>query len=163
MENVESGLRHIGIIHTPFKKAEGTPIQPVFGRDATGTVELFADFAAGLEDLDGFDRIWLVYKLHRSLSYTMRVKPFLDNREHGLFATRSPNRPNSIGLSAVRLLKVNAKTLEVGDVDMLDGTPLLDIKPYIPKFDSHPGSRAGWYDENRVSMTVADGRFVTGE
>jgi tRNA (adenine37-N6)-methyltransferase len=152
-------LRPIGIIHTPFKQVEGTPIQPVFAPDTQGTVEILPEFLAGLKDLDGFERIWLIYHLHCSSPARMHLKPFLDDREHGVFATRAPCRPNPIGLSCVQLLSVRENTLDIGGVDIMDGTPLLDIKPYVPSFDSHSVSRGGWFDERRVRGTHADDRF----
>ena len=152
-------LRPIGVIHTPFKQVEGTPIQPVFAPDTRGTIEILQEFTAGLKDIDGFERIWLIYHLHCSAPARMQLKPFLDDREHGIFATRAPCRPNPLGLSCVRLLSVRNNILEIAEGDILDGTPLLEIKPYVPKFDAHPTARAGWFDEQRVNRTHADGRF----
>lgn len=160
MEKKSPVLHPIGIIHTPFKQVEGTPIQTVFAPETKGTIEIFPEFAAGLKDLDGFDRIWLIYHLHCSPPARLLVKPFRDDREHGVFATRAPCRPNPLGLSCVRLLSVQDHSLEIAGVDTVDGTPLLDIKPYVPLFDSHPASRAGWFDEQRVLRTHADGRFT---
>lgn len=161
METPSLVIRPIGTIHTPFKQTEGTPIQSVFAPDIRGTAEVLPEFAAGLKDLAEFDRIWLVYHLHRSSPARMCLKPFRDDREHGVFATRAPSRPNPLGLSCVRLLSVRDNTLEIAGVDMVDGTPLLDIKPYVPQFDSHPTARAGWLDEYRVDRTQADDRFST--
>ncbi len=149
----------IGIIHSPFTEANGTPIQPVFATDAQGTVEVFEPFAEGLADLDGFDRIWLLYWCHRANEPTMRVVPYRDTRERGLFATRAPSRPNPIGLSCVRLLRVEGNVLHVTGLDVLDGTPLLDIKPYVPSFDSFPGNREGWLGESSTGRIIADERF----
>jgi len=151
----------MGVIHTPHDKCEGTPIQPVYAQEHVGTVALFTKYADGIQDLDGFDRIWLVYFLHCAPPGKMRVVPFRDNREHGIFATRSPCRPNPIGLSCVRLLGIEGQTLRVSGVDMLEGTPLLDIKPYVPEFDSYPDAMAGWFDQLRVNRTHADSRFNT--
>lgn len=156
---MKNRFRAIGIIHTPYESSNGTPIQPVYAQDREGTVELFAPYADGIQDLDGFDRIWLVYHLHCAPAGPLRVIPFRDNREHGVFATRSPCRPNPIGLSCVRLLVIEGNTLRVAGVDMLDGTPLLDIKPYVPEFDSFPNAKAGWLNEQRVDRTRADARF----
>jgi tRNA (adenine37-N6)-methyltransferase len=149
----------IGIIHTPHNTCEGTPIQPVYAQDQEGEVELFGDYAEGIQDLDGFDRIWLIYAFHHAPSGKIRVVPFRDNREHGVFATRSPSRPNPIGFSCVRLLGIEDRTLRVSGVDMLEGTPLLDIKPYVPEFDSFPDAKAGWLGKLRVNRTHADSRF----
>ncbi len=154
-------LRPIGRIHTPFTRQEGTPIQPSTAGGASGTVEVFAAYRQSLQDLDGFERIWLIYLFDRAREHSPLVRPYRDTAVHGLFATRAPSRPNPIGLSAVRLVAINleAGELAVKDVDMLDGTPLLDIKPYIPEFDSFPASRAGWMDVAGCDEGVADDRF----
>jgi tRNA-Thr(GGU) m(6)t(6)A37 methyltransferase TsaA len=149
----------IGIIWSPFKEPKNTPIQPVFAEDTEGTVEVFAPFRDGLQDLDGFDRIWLIYLLHRASKVQMLVTPFRDTCVRGVFATRAPCHPNAIGMSAVRIVKVENGRIQVAGIDVLDGTPLLDIKPYNPAFDSFPDSRAGWYDLNREDRTHADDRF----
>ena len=109
--------------------------------------------------LKGFERIWLIYWLHRGPGSNLLVTPFLDRQQRGVFATRAPARPTPIGLSAVRLIGIKEGVLEVADVDMIDGTPLLDIKPYVPEFDSYPASRAGWFDESNSGSRLADGRF----
>jgi tRNA-Thr(GGU) m(6)t(6)A37 methyltransferase TsaA len=162
MEEREIGLRKIGLIRTPWKEAAGTPIQPSRADEARGVVEVGAEYGAGLRDLEGFERIWLVYWLHRSSGERLVVVPFLDTEERGVFATRSPARPNGLGLSAVRLLGVRGCELDVAGVDMLDETPLLDIKPYVPEFDSYPESRAGWLERARAERKRADGRFAEG-
>ena len=154
-------LKAIGVIHSPFRDAQGTPIQPPFAEDAEGTVEVFPDFTEGLKDLAGFDRIWLLYWFDRAGPARLLVVPFRDTTERGVFATRAPCRPNAIGLSCVRLLSVAGNVLAIGGVDILDGTPLLDIKPYVPKFDAFPNSRAGWCDTMPPSgRTRADDRFA---
>jgi tRNA (adenine37-N6)-methyltransferase len=149
----------IGIIRTPFPRPEGTPIQPAFARQARGEVILEERYADALLDLEGFERIWLIYWWHLNSNWKPRVIPFRDTREHGLFATRVPKRPNAIGFSCVSLLKRVENTLQVGDIDVVDGTPLLDIKPYVPKFDAYPDARAGWLDECGSDRVEADGRF----
>jgi tRNA (adenine37-N6)-methyltransferase len=149
----------IGVIRTPFAAAAGTPIQPAYARGKEGKVIVEENYAAALDDIDGFDRLWLIYWMDRVGAFKPRVVPYRDNREHGLFATRSPNRPNPIGLSVVRLVRRQGRVLYVVDVDILDDTPLLDIKPYVPTFDSHPGSTAGWLDTSGMDRKVADGRF----
>jgi tRNA (adenine37-N6)-methyltransferase len=135
----------IGTIRTPFTEKSGMPIQPVFSQE-TGRVEVFPEYAEGLQDLEGFSHIILIYALARSSGYSLRVKPFLDDVARGLFATRHPCRPNPIGLSIVRLLSRGDDVLEVEGIDVLDGTPLLDIKPYVPDFDLKGDARSGWYD-----------------
>lgn len=158
----ELALTPIGIIETPFREPAGTPIQPSRARGVKGLVRVEPGFLAGLKDLGGFERIWLVYWLHRAPAADLLVTPFLDTLRRGVFATRAPARPSPIGMSAVRLLEVReGGVLEVADVDILDGTPLLDIKPYVPEFDSYPGSRAGWFDESRSEQSVADERFAS--
>ena len=152
-------LEPIGVIETPFREPAGTPIQPSRARGARGTARIDARFHEGLKDLEGFERIWLVYWLHRAPAPRLLVTPFLDTQERGVFATRAPARPSPIGISAVRLLSVNQGILEVEDVDIVDGTPLLDVKPYVTEFDCYPGSRAGWFDETASQRRVADDRF----
>lgn len=154
-------IKPIGIIRTPFRQSAGTPLQPSRSGGAEGTVQVYARFRRGLLHLDGFERIWLIYWLHRVEKPSLRVVPFLDNREHGVFATRAPVRPAPVGMSAVRLLRVRDNgLLDVADVDMLNGTPLVDIKPYVPEFDSFPGSAAGWLEQSDARLRVADGRFT---
>ena len=159
--NTTITLAGIGIIRSPFKEAAGIPIQPVFADGAEGTVEVFPQYADGLNDLEGFERVWLIYWLHKAPPGPLRVIPFRDTVARGVFATRAPCRPNAIGLSCVRLLSVAENRLTIGGVDILDGTPLLDMKPYIPKYDSFPESRAGWCDQTPASApTHADDRFA---
>jgi len=152
-------LTPIGIIHTPFKQAAGTPIQPSVADGAEGTVEVFPDYAEGLRDLDGFDRIWLLYWFDRAREPRMLVKPYMDTVKHGIFAVRAPARPNPIGLSCVRLVAVDGAMLSVADIDILDGTPLLDIKPYVPRFDRFDVERSGWLDHIGSHTGRADSRF----
>jgi tRNA-Thr(GGU) m(6)t(6)A37 methyltransferase TsaA len=153
-------MKEIGRIRTPFTKGAGTPIQPAFAKGAEGRIVVDEAFAEALSDIEGFERIWLVYRMDRAGPFRPLVVPFRDTRERGLFATRAPCRPNPIGLSVVRLLERDGNSLRVADVDMLDGTPLLDIKPYVPEFDSHASSRAGWLDTGGTASEVADGRFA---
>jgi tRNA-Thr(GGU) m(6)t(6)A37 methyltransferase TsaA len=134
----------IGIIHSPFTEAKGMPIQPAGAEGVRGSVELLDRFCAGLRDLDGFSHIILVYHFHLSSGYTLEAKPFLDDVARGIFAMRGPARPNPIGISVVRLVGVDKCTLHIEDVDIVDGTPLLDIKPYVPDFDWRPADRIGW-------------------
>ena len=136
----------IGVIHTPHTRKSDTPIQPSRAKGIRGTIRLLAEYADGLDDLDGFSHIILLYHFHESSGYRLKVKPFLDSQVRGLFSTRAPWRPNLIGLSIVRLVEIAGCTLTVQDVDMLDQTPLLDIKPYVPEFDQHPDVRLGWLE-----------------
>jgi tRNA-Thr(GGU) m(6)t(6)A37 methyltransferase TsaA len=153
------GCHAIGTIRTGFARAAGTPVQPAFARGACGEVVVDERYGAALEDIDGFERVWLVYWMDRAGPFTERVVPYRDTREHGVFATRSPVRPNPIGMSAVRLLRRDGCILHVADVDVLDCTPLLDIKPYVPEFDAHPASRAGWLETAGEDLELADERF----
>ena len=138
--------RPIGTIHTPYKNTKGVPNQPTAGKNVEGTVVMRPEFVAGLKDIEGFSHIFLIYHLHLSTGYSLIVKPFMHEHLRGVFATRSPKRPNSIGISIVRLVKVRGRTMYVKDVDIVDGTPLLDIKPYVPE-DSRKVKRIGWLSE----------------
>lgn len=138
-------LRPIGLIHSPFTDKKQTPIQPTRSQ-AIGRVEILPEFVDGLDGVEGFSYIILLYIFDRSDGFSLQVQPFLDDRPHGVFATRYPYRPNPLGLSIVRLLKRDGNLLEIEGVDVLDGTPLLDIKPYVPDFDIYLGEiRTGWY------------------
>lgn len=152
-------LREIGRVHSQFKQATGTPIQPYRAVDSMGQAVIHEEFRAGLADLAGFDRVWLIYWFHRAAAAKMRVVPYRDTVERGLFATRVPARPNPIGMSCVRLLAVSGNILRLAEVDILDGTPLLDIKPYVPPYDNYPVRRCGWLDTVPDKPVVADARF----
>ena len=160
---MKMNLAPIGIIHSPHQSEEGTPVQAALATGVQGTVEVFPTYAAGLRDLDGFDRIWLVYWFDRAKEAELVVTPYLDSAPRGLFATRAPCRPNPIGLSAVRLLGIMGGTLQVDGLDILDNTPLLDIKPYVPAFDIFQAKRIGWFGNAKGGSVVADGRFADGE
>lgn len=138
-------LTPIGLIHTPFHTPAETPIQ--FSRShAEGWVEVFPEFAEGLQDIDAFSHIYLIYHLHRAKPVHLLVEPFLDDRKHGVFATRHPYRPNHLGISIVQLLRREENRLHVLGVDMFDQSPLIDIKPYVPDFDHLDSLRSGWYE-----------------
>jgi tRNA (adenine37-N6)-methyltransferase len=141
-------MHPIGVIHSPFTVKDQTPIQASRSQ-AAGEVEVFPEFAPGLQDLDGFSHIILLYVWHEAQGFELLVKPFLDDQKHGVFATRYPGRPNQIGISIVRLRAIRANLLEIEGVDMLDQTPLLDIKPYLPDFDMRIGTRNGWYETRK--------------
>lgn len=149
----------IGVIHSPFQQRAGTPIQPSRAKGAKGTVEVFQEFVDGLSDLRGFSHIVLLCHLHLSSSYKMKVVPFLDTELRGLFSTRAPNRPNPIALSVVDLVGINGNIIDVENLDLLDGTPVLDIKPYVGEFDSRTKARFGWLEAARKTTDKADGRF----
>lgn len=160
----EIRYKPIGVILTPFASPEGVPIQPAGAKGVVGKVELEPGLADGLKDLDGFSHVILIYHFDRAKPATLMVKPFLDNRERGVFATRSPARPNAIGISVVRLLAIEGNVLFVENVDIVDGTPLLDIKPYVPQFDGADDVRIGWVQDNveKLGHTRDDGRFSDG-
>jgi len=143
----------IGKIRTPFQTRSDTPIQPCRS-DAIGRVEVFDEYAEGLQDTEGFSHLILLYLFHKSSGYQLSVKPFLDDQPRGLFATRYPARPNQIGLSVVRLMERQGCTLVVRGIDVLDGSPLLDIKPYIPDFEPSGPIRIGWLD-GRINSGTA--------
>jgi len=151
----------IGVIHSPHKQATGSPVQPAFAQGIQGTVELFPEFVPGLKDLDGFERILLVYWFDRASEAQLEVTPFFDTQPRGVFATRSPCRPNPIGISCVRINRIDGNEIHVLDVDMLDGTPLLDVKPYIPAFDAFAAERIGWFGTVKGIDVTADDRFET--
>lgn len=144
--NRDFTFQAIGTIRTPHRQQAGTPIQPTYADGMRGTVEVLEIYADALADLEGFERIWLLYLLDRAKPWTAHVIPFRDTIARGLFATRVPARPNPIGMSAVRLVAIEGRILHIEGVDMLDQTPLIDIKPYVSEFDAHPGARAGWYE-----------------
>jgi tRNA-Thr(GGU) m(6)t(6)A37 methyltransferase TsaA len=152
----------IGIIHSPFTDLEDMPIQPTGEASAPGTAELFPQFAEGLKDLEGFTHVILLYHLHEVRRTDLTVRPFLGSEPRGVFATRAPTRPNPIGLSIVRLVRVEANRLHLANVDILDGSPLLHIKPYVPDFDQPAGARAGWLEAARgkVRSAKSDSRFT---
>jgi len=158
----EIRYKPIGVIRSPHKQPLGTPIQPKAAENAEGTVEIFPDYVEGLEDLDGFSHVILVYHFHLSKGLSLRVKPYMDGKYHGIFATRVPPRPNPIGISVVRLIRVEANILHIQDVDVVDGTPLLDIKPYVPQFDIRNVEKIGWLEKNVNGILTAkdDGRFA---
>ena len=152
-------LKTIGTIHTPFQQAEGTPIQPIKGKGIKGWIEVASPYIDGLKDLNGFERIWLLFWCHRASEFKLHVKPYMDTQIRGLFSTRAPSRPNPIGMSCVKLTSINGNRLEIEDVDILDGTPLLDIKPYISKFDTFDVQQSGWTDAVSDENPKTDNRF----
>lgn len=152
----------IGVVRSPFSDVEGMPIQPGAASGIKGIVEVDPVFATGLKDLEGFSHLILIYHFHLSKRYSLEVKPFLDDALRGVFATRVPSRPNAIGISAVRLIGVSDSTLAIEDVDIVDGTPVLDIKPFVPDFDNRQTRRIGWFEKqvSRLNEVKADRRFA---
>ncbi len=151
----------IGTIHSPFKDIAGMPIQPSGASGVRGTVEVRPELAAGLKDLEGFSHIILLYHFHQVREARLEVVPFMDVEVRGVFSTRAPKRPNPLGLSVVRLVGITGNILEIENVDVLDGTPLLDIKPYVPEFDQPTEVRVGWLEraKGRVRRQRSDERF----
>lgn len=149
----------IGVVRSPFHKREGMPIQPSRSNGAKATVEVFPEFAECLSDLDGFSHIILLCHLHRSTQWRPKVVPFLDTEPRGLFATRAPCRPNPIGLSVVNLLAIEDNVLSIENIDLLDGTPVLDIKPYVGEFDDRANVRTGWLEAAHARRNRSDDRF----
>ena len=151
----------IGIINTPHRIKEGMPIQSIGAKGIKGTITIEPKLMEGLKDLDEFSHLYLIYHFHKSNNYALKIKPFLDDKFHGVFSTRAPQRPNSIGISVVKLISIKDNFLEIENVDILDGTPLLDIKPYIPDFDIHEVDKTGWIVNKieNINSIKSDSRF----
>jgi tRNA-Thr(GGU) m(6)t(6)A37 methyltransferase TsaA len=143
--------KSIGIIHSPFKVPKGTPIQAASGK-SKGTVEVYPEYTTGLKDLEGFSDIILIYHFHMSKNFSLQVKPYLDEQTRGLFATRAPSRPNPIGISIVKLIRIVGSKLYIQNLDIIDDTPLLDIKPYVPEFDCPQEYKIGWLEKHIHNM-----------
>lgn len=154
-------FKPIGIIRSPFNEPENMPIQPTGAKGIQGTIEIFKEYQDGLKDLEGFSHVILLYHFHRSTGFKLRVVPFMDTELRGVFATRAPRRPNPIGLSVVELDRIENGLMYIRNLDILDGTPLLDIKPYVPEFDFQENVKIGWLEKARdhVSTRKSDGRF----
>jgi tRNA-Thr(GGU) m(6)t(6)A37 methyltransferase TsaA len=152
----------IGVIRSPCKEVKGMPIQTTAAVGIAGQVEMAPEFIAGLKDLEGFSHIILIYHLHLSVGYSLEVTPCLDSQSHGIFAARAAKRPNPIGISIVRLIGIEGNTLLIEDVDVVDGTPLLDIKPYVPELDSRHAEKIGWLTGKveKVAGIRSDERFM---
>ena len=156
-------FKPIGIIYSRFQKPEGTPIQPSAAKNSSGKVMIFEKYTPCLKDLEGFSHLFLIYHFNYLYKeYSPIVKPFLDDKMHGVFATRAPNRPNPIGLSIVKLNGIDDNILFVSDLDIIDETPLLDIKPFVPDFDNRENCRIGWLEGNieNLQKAIDDGRFI---
>ncbi len=158
----EITLQPIGIIRTPHKDIHNMPIQPIAAKEIRGEIEIFPEFIAGLKDLDGFSHITLIYYFHKIKGYELQVVPFMDTEKRGIFACKAPKRPNAIGTSTVKLISVHNNLLTIEEVDMLDGTPLIDIKPFYPRYDNRENVSIGWLEKNNeisVSNMKSDDRF----
>lgn len=155
-------LQPIGIIHTPHKEIQNMPIQPVAAQGIIGEIEIYPQYMDGLKDLDGFSHITLIYYFHKIEGYELQVIPFMDTEKRGIFACKAPKRPNAIGISTVELISVKNNLLTVEQVDMLDGTPLIDIKPFYPRYDNRENATIGWLEKNKdmpLSGLRSDERF----
>jgi tRNA-Thr(GGU) m(6)t(6)A37 methyltransferase TsaA len=152
----------IGIIETPFDDLKGMPIQPSGADKIQGTIIIDKEYEEGLSDLEGFSHIILLYHFHKSKGYNLMVKPFMDDQQRGLFSTRAPRRPNPIGLSIVQLIKIENNKISIQGIDVLNGTPLIDIKPYVPGFDAREVTKLGWLDKNykKSESLKSDDRFI---
>ena len=152
-------FRPIGIVKTEFESKRGIPVQVVHGSDKTGRVEIYEQYVEGLKDLDDFSHIHLLYHFHNHKDYKLTVIPYLDTIPRGLFSTRAPKRPNGIGMSLVEVIKVRGNIIEFRGVDMINNTPLLDIKPYFPLIDTREGAKCGWFDKLEKKNVISDNRF----
>jgi tRNA (adenine37-N6)-methyltransferase len=154
-------IKFIGIIHSPFTELQNMPIQPAGAPDTEGEVEVYGDYAEGLRDLDKFSHIYLIYYFHKAPRTELQVVPFMDTEKRGVFSTRSPLRPSHIGMSIVNLISVDGNRLKIRGIDILDGTPLIDIKPFIPQFDCIQDAKSGWmrHSVDEIKMKRADERF----
>ncbi len=152
----------IGVVRSPFSDVKGMPIQASGARGTRGSIEIKPQLVEGIKDLDGFSHIILLYFFHRCKGFSLQVTPFLDQQTHGVFATRVPRRPNGIGISIVRLVRINDNILEIEDVDILDQTPLIDIKPFVPEFDHRNAEMTGWFNgrAQNASVVRSDDRFT---
>jgi len=160
--HAELAFRPIGYVRSSYTDPKKTPVQPVYTDGTQARVEVLPEYEAGLRDLEHFSHIYLIYHFHRARPTQLTLKPYLEDTEHGIFATRAPHRPNPIGFSLVRLVERQDNILIVEDVDILDGTPLLDIKPFIPRFDYRENVRAGWQEQVGEEAAQTRGRRLNG-
>lgn len=154
-------FKSIGVVHSPYKTVENMPVQTSASKDVEAEIEIFEQYKEGISDLEGFSHIYVIFFLNMVREPKLKVIPFLDTVERGIFATRSPARPNPVGLSLVELVSVNENILKIRGVDMLDGTPVIDIKPYVPDFEICENVRKGWFEGNtyKAEKILSDERF----
>ena len=155
-------INPIGIIHTPFSNIKGMPIQPIAAEGIKGYIELFPEYESGLKDLDGFSHITLLFHFHKIKGFELVVTPFMDTEKRGIFSCKAPKRPNAIGISTVRLLSIDKNIIHIEQMDILDGTPLIDIKPFYPRYDNRENVKTGWLEKSKdlpVERLKADERF----
>ncbi|MFH0780527.1 MAG: tRNA (N6-threonylcarbamoyladenosine(37)-N6)-methyltransferase TrmO [Pseudomonadota bacterium] len=152
----------IGYFRSPYTEVRGMPIQPIGAENVEGYIEVLPEFSAGLKDLEGFSHVFVLYHLHRIQGYELMIQPFLDTKRHGVFATRSPKRPNPIGLSIMQLKEVSGFNVFLKGIDVLDRTPVVDIKPYVADFDRCNADRFGWFEGKSGNATHhrSDERFA---
>ncbi|MFH1479817.1 MAG: tRNA (N6-threonylcarbamoyladenosine(37)-N6)-methyltransferase TrmO [Pseudomonadota bacterium] len=159
---MEFTFKAIGIIETPYTSKTGVPIQGIFDPESEGKAEIFEEYEPGLKDIEGFSHLILLYVFDRSKGYDLICRPYMEDDLHGVFTMRAPRRPAPIGFSVVRLVKREKNILYLAEVDMLDGTPLLDIKPFVPKFDHRENVSVGWMERafrDAEHRTISDDRF----
>jgi len=161
MKKTKITFTPIGVINSPFDEPVNMPIQSASASGVSGTLEIYDEYVPGLKDIEGFSHIILIYAFHRSDGYKLQVKPFLEDVVHGVFAVRAPKRPNGLGISIVKLIEVKNNILHVGNLDILNGTPLLDIKPYVPEFDCFTEASSGWVGKHKekIADKKSDERF----
>ncbi|HEX2935224.1 MAG TPA: tRNA (N6-threonylcarbamoyladenosine(37)-N6)-methyltransferase TrmO [Bacteroidales bacterium] len=155
-------INPIGVIRTPHTDIKNKPIQPIAAEGIKGYIELLPEYAAGLKDLEGFSHITLVYRFHKIVGFELEVIPFMDTEKRGIFSCKAPKRPNAIGISTVKLIAIEANIIHIEQVDMLDGTPLIDIKPFYPRYDNRENVTIGWLEKNKdipLEKLRADERF----
>ena len=161
MENII--IKPIGVIRPPHHDIKNMPIQPIAAEGIKGYIELLPEYAEGLKDIEGFSHVTLLYHFHKIKGYELKVIPFMDTQERGIFSCKAPKRPNAIGTSTVKLLGVENNIVHIEQVDMLDGTPLIDIKPFYPRYDNRTeGVRLGWLEKNKdlpLEALRSDERF----
>jgi len=155
-------IHPIGTVYTPYTDVKNMPIQPIAAEGIKGYIKLLPEYIDGLKDLEGFSHITLLYRFHKIEGYELLVTPFMDTEKHGIFATKAPKRPNAIGMSTVKLIAIDGNILHIEQVDMLDGTPLIDIKPFYPRYDNRENVNIGWLEKNRdlpLEQLRSDERF----
>ena len=155
-------IHPIGIIHTPHTDVKNMPIQPIAAEGIKGYIEILPQYIAGLKDIEGFSHLTLLYHFLKISGYELEVMPFMDTESHGIFSCKAPKRPNAIGLSTVRLISVEGNKIHIEQVDMLDGTPLIDIKPFYPRYDNRENVEIGWLEKNKnlpLEVLRSDERF----
>lgn len=155
-------INPIGIIHTPHTNIKDMPIQPIAAVGIKGYIELLPEYVPGLKDLEGFSHITLIYRFHKINGFDLEVVPFMDTEKRGIFSCKAPKRPNAIGISTVKLIDIDNNIIHIEQVDMLDGTPLIDIKPFYPRYDNRENVKIGWLEKNKdlpLEQLRSDERF----